>query len=58
MDLHIRIFKADEEWWGAQVIEFPGVITQAKTKDELLENVKDALALYLEAVEAQTGLSK
>jgi predicted RNase H-like HicB family nuclease len=31
-----------------QLKEFPAVMSQGKTRDELLENIKDALELYLE----------
>jgi len=33
----------------ASVIELPGCFTQARTKDELMDRVKEAIEAYLEA---------
>ncbi len=35
-------------WFVGQIEEFPAAISQAKTIDELEENLKDALKLLLE----------
>ena len=37
----------DGAWWVGVVLEVPGVISQGKTKEELLENLRDALDLML-----------
>lgn len=36
--------------------EIPAVITQGKTREELLENIKDALELYLEDMRTEEDL--
>jgi predicted RNase H-like HicB family nuclease len=33
----------------ASVVELPGCFTQARTKDELMKRVKEAIEVYLEA---------
>ncbi len=37
-----------DEWWIGWVEEIPGVNSQGKTREELLENLRDALAEALE----------
>ena len=43
------IIEQDEEsgWYVGQLLEMPGVMSQAATKPELLENMLDALEAYL-----------
>ena len=47
MKLTIVITKGEEFYIGT-IKEIPAVISQGKTIDEARENVKDALAFYLE----------
>ena len=43
------VFERDGEWWIAYVEELPGANTQGKTLDEARENLKEAVAMVLEA---------
>lgn len=45
------IVEQDEEsgWYVGQLLELPGVLSQAATKAELLANMRDALDVYLAA---------
>lgn len=43
------VFERDGEWWIGYVEELPGANTQGATLDEARENLKDAVALLLEA---------
>jgi predicted RNase H-like HicB family nuclease len=45
--LHVKV-ERDDGWLVAQGLEEPGVITQAKTFDELIANIRDAAELLLE----------
>jgi len=45
---YTAVVQQDGEWWIGWVEEIPGVNSQGKTWDELLENLRDALE---EAVE-------
>jgi predicted RNase H-like HicB family nuclease len=45
--LHVKIEEGDE-WLVAQGLEEPGIITQGRTFDELIANVRDAAQLFLE----------
>ena len=43
------VFEKDGQWWIAYVEEIPGANTQGATLDEARENLKEAVALILEA---------
>ena len=43
------VFEKDGGWWIGYVEELPGVNTQGKTLDEARENLKEAVALVIEA---------
>jgi predicted RNase H-like HicB family nuclease len=45
---YTAIVQRDGKWWIGWVEEVPGVNSQGKTRDELLENLRDALAEALE----------
>ena len=47
------IFTYDSEYLGyiAEVPELPGCVSQGKTLDEAIENIKDAIKGYLHVLE-------
>jgi predicted RNase H-like HicB family nuclease len=45
------ITKGIDEYFIATVPELPGVITQAKNVEDLFPRVKEAIEVYLEAIE-------
>ncbi|MGQ4913480.1 MAG: type II toxin-antitoxin system HicB family antitoxin [Candidatus Asgardarchaeia archaeon] len=45
----VMMIKKDEDgYYVASVVELPGCHTQAKSLDELMERVREAIELYLE----------
>lgn len=50
---HTAVVRQDGEWWIGWVEEVPGVNSQGLTRDELLENLRDALAAALEMNRAE-----
>ncbi|HVW01898.1 MAG TPA: type II toxin-antitoxin system HicB family antitoxin [Planctomycetaceae bacterium] len=57
---YTAVVQQDGEWWIGWVEEIPGVNSQGRTRDELLENLRDALNEALEmnradALAAATG---
>ena len=42
------VVRQDGEWWIGWVEEVPGVNSQAETREELLENLREALGEALE----------
>lgn len=47
MNLTIFVEKGEDGFYVGQIQEYPPVMSQGKTLDELKENLKDALILYL-----------
>jgi predicted RNase H-like HicB family nuclease len=43
------VFERDGDWWVGYVEELPGANTQGATLEEARENLKEAVALLLEA---------
>ena len=43
------VFEKSDDWWIAYVEELPGANTQGSTLEEARENLKDAVAMVLEA---------
>jgi predicted RNase H-like HicB family nuclease len=55
--IQVRVFKG-EKLYAAECLDLP-VVTQAKTLDELADNLKEAIALQLEGEDpADFGLVK
>lgn len=54
---YTAVVQQDGEWWIGWVKEIPGVNSQGKTRDELLENLRDALeeALEMNRAEAEAA---
>lgn len=57
---YTAVVQQDEGWWVGWIEEIPGVNSQGKTKNELLANLRSALAEAIEmnredALRAATG---
>ena len=46
---YTALIQQHDDWWIGWVEEVPGVNSQGKTREELLDNLRDALAEMLEA---------
>src|SRR5918911_485847 len=55
MKFNITLDRDEDGIWVAECPSIPGCVSQGKTKQEAVENVKDAIALCLE-VRAEKGL--
>ncbi len=54
---YTAVVQQDGEWWIGWIEEVPGVNSQGHTRDDLLENLRDALeeALEMNRVEARAA---
>lgn len=43
------VFRKTGDWWAAYVEELPGVNTQGATLEEARQNLREALAMVIEA---------
>ena len=48
MKFKVILREGEDGWYVVEVPSLPGCISQGKTVDEALENIKEAIALYLE----------
>lgn len=50
---HVSLKRQRGEGLVAKCIELPGCLSEGKTKADALKNIRDAIRLYLEDVEAE-----
>jgi predicted RNase H-like HicB family nuclease len=50
-EFEVLLERADEGGYVVSVPDLPGVWTQGETRDEALENAREAITLYLETLE-------
>jgi predicted RNase H-like HicB family nuclease len=57
---YTAIVQRQGEWWVGWIEEVPGVNSQGKTRDELLDNLRDALeeALEMNRAEARAAATR
>ena len=53
MSEYTAIVKQEGEWWIGWIEEVPGVNSQGRTREELLDNLRDALEEALEMNRAE-----
>ena len=53
MSTYTAVIQQHGEWWIGWIEEVPGVNSQERTRDELLESLRDALAEALEMNRAE-----
>jgi predicted RNase H-like HicB family nuclease len=49
----IKLEESEEEGYTAQCLEIPAAISEGDTKEEALENIKEAIQLVLEVTREQ-----
>ncbi len=49
---YVIVYRDEDGAWIAEVPSLPGCVTQGESRAEALENVKDAIALYLRDLDA------
>lgn len=52
MKYRVIIEQDEDDIYVAEVPALPGCISQGKTRDEALANIREAIAAYLESLEA------
>ncbi len=53
MELEVILEKQEEGGFRVYVPSLPGCVSQGETKEEAIENIKEAIELYLESGENQ-----
>ncbi|MCD4845838.1 MAG: type II toxin-antitoxin system HicB family antitoxin [Methanosarcinales archaeon] len=53
MKFTIKLEESDEGGYTAQCLELPAAISEGDTKEDALENIKEAIQLVLEVIQEQ-----
>ena len=52
----VVISPGEDGWFVAEVPSLPGCISQGRSRAEAIANIREAIALYIEAIEARGEL--
>jgi predicted RNase H-like HicB family nuclease len=55
MSYRIRLLET-EEGWAVSCLDLPGCHSQGESRDEALENIREAIALWLEVEAEEAGV--
>lgn len=47
----VVVYPGEDQYWVVECPSLPGCISQGKTKEEALANIKEAIDLYIEVLE-------
>lgn len=47
----VVIYPGEDNYWVAECPSLPGCVSQGRTKQEALENIKDAIRVYVAALD-------
>ena len=48
----VVLFPGEDGYWVAECPSLPGCVSQGKTKEEAITNIKEAIQLYIEDIQA------
>ena len=51
----VMIYRGEDDYWVAECPSLPGCISQGKTKEEAVANIREAIQVYIATLE-QDGL--
>jgi predicted RNase H-like HicB family nuclease len=51
----VLVYRGEDGYWVVEVPSLPGCVSQGKTRQEALENIREAIALYLEELSSRNG---
>jgi predicted RNase H-like HicB family nuclease len=46
------IYRGEDDYWVAECPSLPGCISQGRTREEAIQNIREAITLYIESLEA------
>ncbi len=49
----VLVYRGEDGYWVVEVPSLPGCVSQGKTRQEALENIREAIALYIEELVAR-----
>lgn len=58
MKLYVKIEQDEKGYFVAEVPAFPGCVSQGKTKEEALDNIKEAIDGWFEVMETKVKFDR
>ncbi|MDJ0601041.1 MAG: type II toxin-antitoxin system HicB family antitoxin [Crocosphaera sp.] len=52
----VIVYPGEDGYWVAQCPSLPPCISQGKTKEEAIANIREAIELYLEVLQEEDGI--
>lgn len=49
----VLVYRGEDGYWVVEVPSLPGCVSQGQTRQEALENIREAIALYIEELVAR-----
>jgi predicted RNase H-like HicB family nuclease len=46
----MSVYSGEDGWWVVECSSLPGCVSQGRTKEEALANIREAIAAYVEAL--------
>jgi predicted RNase H-like HicB family nuclease len=46
----MSVYSGEDGWWVAECPSLPGCVSQGRTKEDALANIREAIAAYVEAL--------
>jgi predicted RNase H-like HicB family nuclease len=47
----VVVYPGEDAWWVAECPSLPGCVSQGRTKEEAVENIREAIRGYVKALE-------
>jgi predicted RNase H-like HicB family nuclease len=47
----VIVYLGEDDWWVAECPSLPGCVSQGKTREDAIENIKEAIRGYVKALE-------
>ena len=51
----VLLYPGEDGWWVVECPSLPGTISQGRTREEALKNIKEAIELMIETLTEATG---
>ena len=58
MQFHINVWKGEDGYLIAKCVELPAAMTQGKTRQEVVENMREAILLVRQDIQAEAREKK
>ena len=49
----VNVFRGEDGFWVAECPSLPGCISQGETREEAVDNIQEAIQLYIETLDSE-----